>query len=125
MIARALTHLVDIVQGKTTVKNPRSKDWPRVRDTYLAMHPICELCSSSKRLNVHHKVPFHMDPSKELDLTNLITLCESGVLGKNCHLLFGHLGNFKSVNPDVIPDVGIWKMKLISRKLYMTEGGSK
>lgn len=121
MITRALKHVKDLIQGKTTASKARSHEWPKVEKAYLAMHPVCELCGSKKRLNVHHKKPFHMHPELELDMTNLITLCESGVLGKNCHLLFGHLGNFKSVNPEVVDDVRIWGMKLESRTAHESD----
>lgn len=58
-------------------------------------------CGGVKLLQVHHKKPFHLDPSLELDLTNLITLC----MGKaECHLLLGHGGSFKAYNPTIQAD---------------------
>jgi len=46
-------------------------------------------------------MPFHLDPAKELDPTNLITLCMSK---KECHLYIGHGGSFKQYNPNVRSD---------------------
>lgn len=62
----------------------RSSHWPTVRKHYLQGHPACEACGSRSDINVHHVVSFHTDPSKELDPTNLITLC------RKHHLEIGH-----------------------------------
>jgi 5-methylcytosine-specific restriction endonuclease McrA len=40
----------------------------------------CSMCLSKKRLQVHHIVMVHEDPSRILDVTNAITLC------KRCHI---------------------------------------
>jgi 5-methylcytosine-specific restriction protein A len=61
---------------------------------------------------VHHIRPFHTHPELELEPSNLITLCESGRRGVHCHLLFGHLGSFRRVNPMVHEDVKRWRAKL-------------
>ena len=66
-------------------------------------------------MEVHHKMPFHLDKSKELDMANLITLCEANKNGVNCHLLFGHLGSFKAFNAEVDVDSKGWSAKLIAR----------
>ena len=66
-------------------------------------------------LEVHHIKPFHLNPALELDPINLATLCESKKDGVNCHLWFGHLGNFKSFNVDVIADALFWFNKLKNR----------
>ena len=63
---------------------------------------MCAVCSGTASLEVHHIVPFHIDATKELDPSNLITLCESKKNGVNCHLFFGHLGNYKRVNVQVV-----------------------
>ena len=47
--------------------------------------------------------------------TNLITLCESGHNGINCHLGVGHLGSFKSYNKDVESDSLQWNKKITTR----------
>ncbi len=59
----------------------------------------------------HHVKPFHLFPNLELDHENLVTLCESKKYGVNCHLWFGHLGNFKLYNPDGISDAVMWRAK--------------
>lgn len=66
---------------------------------HLASEPFCKACGHEADLEVHHIEPFHLDPAKELDPTNLITLCEA--TPQECHLHIGHLGNWKNFNPKV------------------------
>ena len=110
-----LKHLKDVAQGKTELGNMRSGKWPAVRKRHLVEHPRCAVCGGESGLEVHHIHPFHLHPNMELDPTNLITLCESKHNGVNCHLLFGHLGNFKSVNIGVEVDATIWSHKIGGR----------
>lgn len=79
----------------------RSSHWPTVEKHFKEKHPTCACCGSTVRLQVHHKKPFHLDPSLELDENNLITLCMSP---RECHLLIGHGDNFKAYNPFVEND---------------------
>ena len=53
--------------------SPRSAGWAKVEKDFLAKNPICAICSTNKKLNVHHKKPFHLHPELELDVNNLIT----------------------------------------------------
>lgn len=97
----------------------RSSQWPTKRAEHLKKFPYCAACTpptgwrkllhSGKALvglqpvQVHHIYPFHScvvlgRADLELDDRNLITLCERG---QNHHILVGHLGDFKSYNPDV------------------------
>jgi hypothetical protein len=76
----------------------RSDKWPTVEKHFRAAHPTCAACGSAKRLNVHHCMPFHLDPKLELVPNNLITLCMDT---KECHLHIGHGGSFKQYCPDV------------------------
>jgi len=76
----------------------RSTHWPTVEKHFLEEHPTCACCDETKRLNVHHCVPFHLDSSLELDVNNLITLCMGE---KECHLKIGHGGSFKQYVPEV------------------------
>jgi hypothetical protein len=76
----------------------RSGRWPSVRKAYLAQHPTCEACGASGLMHVHHVLPVHLYPDRELDLDNLITLCQ------RCHFELGHLGNYRSFNPHVRED---------------------
>jgi 5-methylcytosine-specific restriction endonuclease McrA len=99
-----VSHIKDRVQGKVPAGARRSGKWPKVRADHLAKHPTCALCGGNRKIEVHHIKPFHLHPALELEPTNLITLCESGANGINCHLAFGHLGSFKSVNSEVVAD---------------------
>lgn len=108
-----LTRAKDILQGKVPVSSPRrSSKWPKVRNEHLAKCPKCEVCGGTKKLNVHHIKPYNHFPELELEPTNLVTLCEAKLKGVNCHLWFGHLGNYREINPNVIQDSTAWKNKL-------------
>jgi 5-methylcytosine-specific restriction protein A len=91
----------------------RSGEWSRVRDDHIKEHPVCEVCGGRDNLNVHHVEPYHLHPEKELDPTNLITLCEAP--GHNCHFIFGHLLNWRSFNSHVREDAAIWREKIHTR----------
>ena len=91
---------------------PRSSQWPKVRDAHLKIDPVCNVCGGKEDLNVHHITPFHIDKSKELDPTNLITLCNA----RNCHFTFGHLFNWQTSNPSVVQDAQLFKKKVEERK---------
>ena len=107
-----IKHIKDRLQGKVPSGSKRSSKWPKVRAEYLAKNPNCAVCGSLTKVEIHHKKPFHLDPSKELDPKNLIALCEAWKNGICCHLLVGHLGNYKKENKDVEKDAKIWKKKL-------------
>lgn len=77
----------------------RSSHWPAIRRAHLAIEGWCRGCGRISNLEVHHCEPFHINPFRELDPTNLITLCEA--IGHQCHLKLGHLGNWRKVNPAV------------------------
>jgi 5-methylcytosine-specific restriction endonuclease McrA len=76
----------------------RSPKWATVRDHFLEGYPTCAACGSKRLLQVHHVEPYHLDPERELDLTNLIGLCMSR---HECHLRLGHGGFFEAFNPIV------------------------
>jgi hypothetical protein len=61
-------------------------------------------------VEVHHIEPVHLCPEKELDIDNLITLCNDP-----CHLLFGHLMDYKSWNKDVEKDCNHFYNKIQDR----------
>lgn len=107
-----LTHLRDVVQGKTTLKVKRSSKWPVVRAKHLQQFPYCAVCNGNKKLEVHHIKPFNSNPDLELDQNNLVTLCESNKKGVRCHLFVGHCGNYKWINPDVLKDAKYWNEKI-------------
>lgn len=85
----------------------RSPKWKQVRKLHLSKQPNCMVCGSSYKPEVHHIIPVHADPSKELDPENLITLCD-----KYCHFIFGHLMNWWSYNPNIIEDAKIFSSKI-------------
>lgn len=104
-------------EDKVPPGTARSTHWPAVRARHLALFSHCAVCGGTKALEVHHKRPFHLHPELELDPDNLITLCENKADGVNCHLFVGHLGSFKSFNPDVDADAKNWALKLAHRPL--------
>lgn len=99
MISRILTAVKDAAKGKPL--KLRSPKWNKVRDDFVEQHTTCAACGGKEKLQVHHKQPFHIHPELELVHTNLMTLCESKT---KCHLEIGHLGNWKSFNPNVVED---------------------
>ena len=115
MSSAALQHQVDVARGKIPANMPRSGRWPTVRERHLQEHPACAVCGGTKKVEVHHMHPFHLHPDLELDPENLITLCEDDDDGVNCHLLFGHLGDFKSFNETVAADAALWNQKISTR----------
>ena len=91
----------------------RSSGWAQVRRAFIALHPKCAVCGTRGSLlkpnQVHHRLPFHLNPALELDEKNLITLCPPH------HLFVGHLMNFKSYNKDVENDADYWREKITNR----------
>lgn len=110
-----LIRIKEVLQGKVPVGVRRSSRWRKVREKHLKNNPRCELCEGTKKLRVHHIKPFHTHPELELEPTNLITLCECLSYGINCHLLVGHLGNYRNINNDSVIDVDTWNAKLKER----------
>jgi len=104
--------LKDRIQGKAPKGAKRSSKWRKVRKEHLKNNPRCAICNSKKKIEVHHIIPFHIAPDKELDMDNLMTLCENKKYGINCHLLVGHLGNYRRVNVSCKIDAITWNMKL-------------
>lgn len=102
-------------EDKTPGGEKRSGEWPRVRREHLEKEPKCAVCEGDQDLEVHHILPFHLHPAEELNPKNLITLCERKADGVNCHLLFGHLGSFKSFNRYVGTDTMLWRGKIKRR----------
>jgi len=107
-----IKQVADALSGKAPLSSKRSNRWPTVRKNYLKSNSICAVCASTQQLEVHHVKPFHLHPELELEPTNLITLCESNRNGVSCHQFFGHLGNYKRINPSVREDAAAWLAKL-------------
>jgi 5-methylcytosine-specific restriction endonuclease McrA len=106
------TYLKDRLTGKVKSGESRSPKWPEVRDAFLKENPTCAVCGERKKLQAHHKYPFHLWPNLELESTNLITLCETT---SNHHLLFGHLMNWRAYNVNVVLDAKQWWIRIKSR----------
>ena len=109
-----IKHLINRWENRESLKLGgaiRSSEWPAVRTQHLQKSSTCAICGGGKKIQVHHKKPFHLEPKLELDPDNLITLCEE----KNCHLRFGHLYSFKSYNPFIDSDAVIWREKIKNR----------
>ena len=65
--------------------------WKRIRDSYVKLHPFCELCYEKGVLvpteEVHHKKP--LSEGGTHDRSNLISLC------KSCHsTIHAHRGDY-------------------------------
>lgn len=111
---RLIKRLID-GRAKAPAGTRRSAHWPKIRAAHLLKEPRCQVCGGSQTLEVHHVMPFDKSPELELDPENLITLCESGKGGLVCHLAVGHLGNYRSYNPQVRLDSKLWAKKLKER----------
>lgn len=96
-------HILDVIKGKAPLFRPRSSKWAKLRKSFLQSNSECAACGSKEFLEVHHIKSFHRNPELELDITNLIVLCDKPG-PDNHHLYIGHLGNFKQENPNVITD---------------------
>jgi len=109
-----------IIDGKRSWSQKRSPEWSKVRAEHLKKNPICDVCSCNIDVEVHHIKPFHLYPDLELDPSNLISLCETKKYGVNCHLFFGHLGNYKTENLHVLDDVNTWKKRFNERRKQLS-----
>jgi hypothetical protein len=94
-----------------TIGQGRSPHWPAVEKAFRKLHPQCVACvvKSVTHIQIHHRFPFHYcialgRPDLELDMRNLITLCEWKSPSPNHHLLIGHLDSFASSGLDVAED---------------------
>ncbi len=81
-----------------------------MRADHLKREPCCVACGRSRQVDVHHVVPVSVDPERELDPENLVTLCSDP-----CHFVHGHLMNFRSWNSSVRADAEAYFEKLKSR----------
>lgn len=74
----------------------RSGQWRALRQVHLLKQPECAVCGRTKNLTVHHVIPVSVNPQRELDPENLLTMCETP-----CHFMFGHLFNYHCYNRNV------------------------
>lgn len=87
----------------------RNPSWVSIRNEFIKVYSVCAVCDGKRRLEVHHITPIHKDKEKELDWSNLITLCRPH------HFWFGHLGSWFSHNPSILFDAKIWNEKIKNR----------
>ena len=88
----------------------RAGGWRKVRARRIEIDGgKCRACGRKVNLQVHHIRPFNMQPDRELELSNLVTLCG------RCHILLGHLDNWKSRNDDVLPDADYTMRRITGR----------
>lgn len=81
----------------------RSPHWESFKHEFSKTNSRrCAYCDSPIDVQLHHEQPFHINPQRELDPTNLIWLCEE--VGSNHHLHVGHCGDWKKFNPRVRED---------------------
>ena len=61
------------------VRKRYGRAWKRIRDSYVAVHPLCERCEKEGRLTpteeVHHILPLSEGGTHARD--NIIALCQS------------------------------------------------
>ena len=107
-----MQYIKDRIQGKAPKGAKRSPQWRAVRDLHIKLNPQCIVCGGKTKLVAHHIIPFSIAPDLELNMENLLTLCESKKYGINCHLFMGHLGGYRRVNPTCLSDALTWQMKL-------------
>lgn len=87
---------------------PRSPHWSSVEHFFRTANPACARCGSVTAIQVHHGFAFHEcvlagRPDLELDPRNLHSLCMDPEW--QCHLLVGHLDDFRSWNPNLLVDL--------------------
>jgi hypothetical protein len=97
------------------LSTPRSELWPKFRAGWIKNQPSCQVCDRTKKLEVHHIIPFHINPRLELDVTNLITLCEHPAAC--CHYIVGHCAlSWLNYDPNVIQNAKIIRaMRLMAK----------
>jgi len=102
---------MSFVREQVVKRLTRSKGWSKVRKRHVKENPFCAACGRFSGLEVHHIIDFSTEPELELEPDNLITLCR-----KTCHLLLGHLRDWKSINPDIETDSQVLFEKIVNRR---------
>jgi 5-methylcytosine-specific restriction protein A len=95
--------------GRPEAAFGRAPGWPALRKAHLRVEPCCQVCGTPDGPEVHHVLPVHRFPERELDAGNLLTLCRVH------HLWVGHLGSWHSWNSEVWLDAAEWRAKIAAR----------
>ncbi len=102
MVMNKIRQLASVLFAAAKPKERRSSKWPSVRKSWLLEHPNCAACGTAEFVEVHHLIPVSFDPTKELDRSNFLTLCETP--GRDCHLRYGHCFSWKARNRFAVAD---------------------
>src|SRR5258707_12400171 len=99
-------------------KRPLSVDYAQHK--HLKENPLCSISGIQDHCQAHHIVDYYAcvmigRPKLAEYSKNFITLTE-GML--DLHLLFGHFGDFKSINLDIITNLFIYKQMGIDLKTH-------
>ena len=107
--------LLEKLPGRAPKNAKRSPKWRKTQDAFLK-GKRCAVCGGKMSMTAHHKIPFSIAPELELIEDNLLPLCEAERYGIDCHLLVGHLGNFRRYNPTVVADAIWWHERIIGSR---------
>ena len=99
-----MTWLFELFRRRTLGK-ARGPGWSKARRDHLKREPVCQISGKKILLQVHHIKPFHKFPWLETDPDNLMTLTWWH------HFWFAHLGNWRSINDDLLE----WVKKVKNR----------
>jgi 5-methylcytosine-specific restriction protein A len=100
----------------------RDPSWHTLSSNFLKGKK-CAICGSPDNLEAHHKKAFHTNPELELDLNNLIPLCRNPA--RNCHFVFGHLMNWKTINHDIDNTVQYFQLLIKKAKIEASRHENK
>jgi hypothetical protein len=92
-----------LIRSMMLVGAKRHPQWYAVRAKHLVTSPACAICGVARFVEVHHKVPVHVDDSLELDPGNLVTLCDERA--SRHHFEVGHGGDWRMWNQAIDADI--------------------
>ena len=108
MIYKIKQFLLDFLRGYGGVLGgARDPGWYVFRNKHIKKQ--CPFCGTTKRLELHHIVPFSDNSSLELEPDNVETAC------RDCHWKFCHLLSWQSSNPNLKQDLIAWQIKVKNR----------
>lgn len=112
LIDQMLGEVIDLGldPNATEANTPRDPKFAPAAKLWLVGRK-CIVCGGRKKVQAHHKYPFHLFPSLEMNEQYWRALCE-GDPRLNCHLLIGHGGNFSGFNPLVDEMAGLMSFML-------------